>query len=118
MASASPPPAAPTEQPITRDVINGVWHIDNAQSDDTCATIDAQNNMSVIEKDGSKTDLTLSYSDSKKSITLKMGFFTADTISFVKYMSDRTFDGHYSDGTTMHGTEMTLTKCKQLIVNQ
>ncbi len=110
------PPAA-TQQPITRDVLNGVWYIIDKSGDKTCSYISSDDKISVTEADGATTNLTLTYKQintDSASILLKLGFFTADTIVFDKFMSDNSFDGHYtSDGETLKGVEMnSIANCK------
>jgi len=111
-------PPAVTQEPITRSKINGVWYIIDKSGDKTCAYIDSSNNISVTEADGKTTNLSLTYKQidaNRASILLKLGFFTADTIVFDKYMSDSTFDGHYtSDGETLKGSSMSsIANCKK-----
>ncbi len=111
-----PKPAVPVQVNLTKTDLNGVWYIIDRSGDKTCSFIDG-NNISVTEADGTTTNLTLSYKqiDPKRaSIKLTLGFFTADTIVFDKYMNNRTFDGHYtSDGETLSGSSMTsITNCK------
>ena len=103
------------EVPITRTIINGVWYIIDASGDKTCSVIDDSDNISVTESDGKTTDLVLKFDEKIKAMTLKLGFFTADTIVFDKYWNDGTFEGHYdSDGEGMHGLKMdSLIACKR-----
>ena len=110
-------PPAPTQQPLTRTDINGVWYIIDKSGDKTCSYISSDDKISVTEADGSTTNLTLKYKQintNSASILLKLGFFTADTIVFDKFMSDKSFDGHYtSDGETLEGVPMkSIGNCK------
>ncbi len=102
------------EVPVTRSSINGVWYIIDASGDRTCSVIDEQDNISVTESDGKTTDLVLQFDEKIRAMTLKLGFFTADTIVFDRYWSDGTFEGHYdSDGEEMQGLKMgSLISCK------
>ncbi len=104
----------PVEEEITRDILNGVWYIIDASGDKTCSYIEANDDISVTEADGGTTDLSLDYDNTAKSMELSLGFFTADTIFFDKYMSNLTFEGHYgSDGETLDGVKMgSLSECK------
>ncbi len=111
----------PVEQPklvdIQRNHLNGIWYIIDASGDKTCSDIRSNNDIAVTEADGKTTDLTLTYNNSKKTMLLKLGFFTADTIKFDKYYessTEKTFTGNYqSDGETLKGYKMdTLANCK------
>ena len=111
-----------TQAPILRDSINGIWYIIDKSGDKTCADITADDKISVTDTADKITDLDLTYDQINKdqaSILLKLGFFTADTIIFDKYMSDRTFEGHYaSDGETLKGSPIdTLANCKATKLN-
>ena len=109
-------PPVVQKETLNQSKINGVWYIIDKSGDKTCAFIDG-NNISVTEADGKTTNLSLKYKkidDYRASILLKLGFFTADTIVFDEYRSNRTFDGHYtSDGETLTGVSIgTVQKCK------
>jgi len=56
----------------------------------------------------------LTYDNNKKTMLLKLGFFTADTIKFGAYYDNQTFTGNYeSDGETLSGFKMdSLTACQ------
>jgi len=110
------------QEAITRNKINGVWYIIDKSGDKTCAVISSNNKISVTDTANKTTDLKLTYkqiNNNQASILLKLGFFTADTIIFDKYMDDRTFDGHYaSDGETLKGSPIdTLANCKATKLN-
>jgi hypothetical protein len=103
--------------PITRADLNGAWYIIDNSGDKTCSFINSSDNISVTEADGTETDLSLTFSQSDdviNSMTLKLGFFTADTINFTEYRSNQTFDGSYSsDGETLSGVKMSsYAECK------
>ena len=102
------------EVEIVRDSLNGIWYIIDASGDKTCSDIRSNDKMSVTEADGKTTDLTLTFDNSKKTMLLKVGFFTADTINFTAYYDDETFTANYkSDGETMSGSKMdSLATCK------
>ncbi len=104
------PPVTVVEKDIKRPDLNGVWYIIDQSGDKTCSLIDSNDNIKVTEADGTVTDLSLTFSkngDIIESMTLKLGFFTADTINFAAYRSDFTFDGSYSsDGETLSGIKM------------
>ncbi len=111
------PPEGPTEPQlveIQRDHLNGIWFIIDASGDRTCSDIRENNDIAVTEADGGTTDLTLTYNNSKKTMLLKLGFFTADTIQFENYYDNETFTGNYeSDGETLKGYKVdTLDSCK------
>ena len=116
-----PPAPEPTEPQlviIQRDHLNGIWFIIDASGDRTCSDIRSDNDISVTEADGGTTDLTLTYDNTKKTMLLKLGFFTADTIQFENYFEsdydNPTFTGNYlSDGETLNGYKVdTLDACK------
>ena len=99
---------------IQRDHLNGIWYIIDASGDKTCSDIRFNNDIAVTEADGGTTDLTLTYDNTKKTMLLKLGFFTADTIKFSAYYDNQTFNGNYeSDGETLSGYKMdSLAACK------
>jgi len=107
-------PADPILVEIQRDNLNGIWFIIDASGDRTCSDIRSNNDIAVTEADGKTTDLTLTYNNSKKTMLLKLGFFTADTIKFNEYYNNETFNGNYeSDGETLKGYKVdTLDICK------
>lgn len=111
------PPTVIEVLPVKRADLNGAWYIIDASGDKTCSLIDSSDNIQVTEADGTVTDLSLTFSkngDVITAMTLKLGFFTADTINFAEYRSDKTFDGSYtSDGETLGGIKMSsYTTCK------
>jgi len=99
---------------IQRDDLNGIWFIIDASGDRTCSDIRSNNDIAVTEADGKTTGLSLTYDNTKKTMLLKLGFFTADTIKFDKYYDNETFTGNYeSDGETLKGYKVdTLDSCK------
>jgi len=114
-------PEVVTEEPklveITRQHLNGIWYIIDASGDRTCADIRSNDDIAVTETNGDTTDLTLTFDNVKKTMLLKLGFFTADTINFDKYYETSTtkkFTGSYeSDGESLEGLKMSsLETCK------
>ena len=111
-------PDEPVNKPqlveIQRDNLNGIWFIIDASGDRTCSDIRSNNDIAVTEADGKTTNLSLTYDNNKKTMLLKLGFFTADTIKFSEYYDDETFNGNYeSDGETLKGYKVaTLDICK------
>jgi len=104
-----PTPAEPQVLEIKRNNLNGVWFIIDASGDRTCSDIRSNDDISVTEADGKTTDLSLTFNDSKKTMLLKLGFFTADTIKFDKYYDNETFTGNYeSDGETLKGFKVVI----------
>jgi len=97
-------PTVPLVLEIQRGNLNGVWFIIDASGDRTCSDIRSNDEIAVTEADGKTTNLSLTFNNSKKTMLLKLGFFTADTIKFDKYYDNETFTGNYeSDGETLKG---------------
>jgi len=109
-----PDPIEPQLVEIQRNHLNGIWYIIDASGDKTCSDIRSNNDIAVTEADGKTTNLTLTYDNNKKTMLLKLGFFTADTIKFSAYYDNETFKGNYeSDGETLSGFKMdSLATCK------
>lgn len=99
---------------ITRALLDGVWYIIDQSGDKTCSLIASNGYMSVTEADGTTTELTMTYDNTRKSMQLSVGWITADTIMLTEYRSDGTFDGYYSsDNETLTGEKMdSLAVCK------
>lgn len=106
----------PVTVSISRDSLNGVWYIIDASGDRTCSYIEANDDISVTEADGTTTDLSLTYiqNGDLASMELSLSFFSVDTIVFTEYKSNYTFKGNYaSDNETLSGIKMSsLDTCK------
>ena len=111
-----PEPVEPVEVEITRQVLEGTWHIVDRSGDISCSTISGDT-MVVREPDGTSTTLSLNYRDSDKSMSLVMGWIKVEDIYFDSYWSDKKFYAHYgSDGETMEGQLIaTESACLDLI---
>ena len=104
-----PEPVKPQVVEIQRDNLNGIWYIIDASGDKTCSDIRSNGDIAVTEADGKTTNLSLTYNNTKKTMLLKLGFFTADTIKFDKYYDNETFTGNYeSDGETLKGIKVVV----------
>jgi len=111
-----PEPTEPTEIDISKEALQGTWYIVDASNDISCTTI-VDDVMTVRESDGTSTELSAAFDNTKKSLMLSMGWISVDTILFTSYTSDRVFLGKYkSDGETMRGQYMTSeSACLDLI---